>query len=217
MADGGGQSLRTAVLAGRVVGDSAPMADLAAFVATPDPRQHLLAWFGPEWLGSLAGKPQAVAHLRAAIDRDIARLDAPAARCSGYNVVHQPGEPPLDVSARPLLAQRRRWHASLDYSKRLLARMPLRWSEGFHREYDAPDAPPDPHLVLVHLHRADYDLCLARHRASAARPWNPDDLSRGDGAQNRIVQAEAFAEWFRRGPDLDAPAELIPGHFRECL
>ncbi|MFN8132452.1 MAG: hypothetical protein U0R70_12965 [Solirubrobacteraceae bacterium] len=147
----------------------------------------------------------------------IARLDAPAARCSGYNVVHQPGEPPLDVSARPVLAQRRRWHASLDYSKRLLARMPLRWSEGFHREYDAPDAPPDPHLVLVHLHRADYDLCLARHRASAARPWNPDDLDRGDGAQNRIVQAEAFAEWFRRGPDLDAPAELIPGHFRECL
>ena len=76
MADGGGQSLRTAVLAGRVVGDSAPMADLAAFVATSDPRQHLLAWFGPEWLGSLAGNPQAVAHLRAAIDRDIARLDA---------------------------------------------------------------------------------------------------------------------------------------------
>lgn len=150
------------------------------------------------------------------LDDYIERLDAPAARCTGFNVVHQADEPPLDFD-RPLLAQRRCWHASLDYSKRLLARTPLQWSQGFHREYRAPDAPPDPSLLLVHLHRVDYDWCLERHRRSAARDWNEADREGGAGAQNRIAEAEAFEEWFRRGPDLDAPPELIPDHLRSLL
>jgi hypothetical protein len=143
-------------------------------------------------------------------------LDRPAARCLGFNVVHQPDEPPLAFD-RPLLAQRRYWHASLQYSKRLIARMPLRWSDGFHHEFNAPDDAPDPALLLVHMHRADYDSCLARHTASAARDWSEADLASGAGAQNRITEREAFDEWFRQGPGLDAPRELIPDHIRTLL
>ena len=152
----------------------------------------------------------------AGLDAYIDALEAPAARCSGFNVVHQEDEPPLQWG-EPLLAQRRCWHASLEYSKRLLARTPLQWSQGFHREYGAPDAAPDPHLMLVHLHRIDYDWCLERHRRSAARDWNEADRSGGAGAQNRIAEPQAFEEWFRRGPDLDAPPELIPPHIRGVL
>jgi hypothetical protein len=152
----------------------------------------------------------------AGLDAYIDALDAPAARCTGFNVVHQEDEPPLRFD-EPLLAQRRCWHASLDYSKRLLARTPLQWSQGFHREYRAPDAAPDPDLMLVHLHRIDYDWCLQRHRRSAARDWNEADRSGGAGAQNLIAEAGAFDAWFRRGPDLDAPAELIPTHIRGVL
>jgi hypothetical protein len=144
-------------------------------------------------------------------------MPGPAARCVGFNVVHQPDEPPLRFDAPPLLAQRRYWHASLDYSKRLISHVPLRWSDGFHHENNAPDDPPDPDLMLVHLHRVDYDWCLERHRASAARDWNAADVVHQRGSQNRIVEPAEFEEWFRRGPDLDAPRELIPDHIRQVL
>jgi Glycosyl transferase family 2 len=146
----------------------------------------------------------------------IDRLDRTAARCLGFNVVHQHDEPPLRWNA-PILAQRQRWHASLQYSKRLIARVPLHWTEGFHEELNAPDEPPDPHLMLVHLHRVDYHWCLARHRASATRRWSEEDIARGDGAHNRIADPAEFEEWFRDGPDLDAPREFIPEHIRGVL
>jgi hypothetical protein len=156
--------------------------------------------------------PRHYAGLGAYIDA----MPGPAARCVGFNVVHQPDEPPLRFDA-PLLAQRRSWHASLDYSKRLISRVPLRWSDGFHHEHTAPDDPPDPDLMLVHLHRVDYDWCLDRHRASAARDWNAADVVHRRGSQNRIFEPAEFEEWFRRGPDLDAPCELIPDHIRQVL
>jgi hypothetical protein len=152
----------------------------------------------------------------AGLDDYIARLARPAARCAGFNVVHQPDEPPLRFDA-PLLAQRRCWHASLLYSKRLLSQIPLRWADGFHLEYSAPDDPPDPELLLVHLHRVDYDVCLARHRAASARDWKEADILDGLGMQNRITEPEEFEEWFRRGPELNSPRELIPEHIRPLL
>lgn len=155
-------------------------------------------------------------RLYSGLDQYIERLDRAAARCVGFNVVHQSDELPLRFD-RPILAQRRYWHASLDYSKRLLSRIPLRWSEGFHDEYDAPEDPPDSSLMLVHLHRVDYDWCLERHRATAARNWNEADAIRGDGAQNRIAEPEQFEQWFRNGLDLDSPRELIPEHLRAVL
>jgi hypothetical protein len=139
-----------------------------------------------------------------------------SARCVGFNVVHQPGEPPLRFDA-PVLAQRGYWRASLPYNKRLLSRIPLRWSDGFHEEYRAPDEPPDPDLLLVHLHRVDYDACLSRHRAAAARDWNEVDVVRGAGAHNRIAEDAEFEAWFRGATEGDAPAELIPEHVRSVF
>jgi hypothetical protein len=157
--------------------------------------------------------PRRYGGLDAYIDRLAPRA---AARCAGFNVVHQPDEPPLRFEA-PVLAQRRCWHASLPYSKRLLSRIPLRWSDGFHEEYAAPDDPLDPELMLVHLHRVDYDACLSRHRAAAANDWNEVDVVHGAGAHNRIAGAEEFETWFRARDDGDGPGELIPEHIRSLL
>ena len=143
-------------------------------------------------------------------------LDRPAARCSGFHVVQQADEAPLQFD-RPVLAQRAWWHASLEYSKRLIGRIPLRWADGFHVEFNAPDDAPDPALLLVHLHRADYDTCLARHRASAARDWDADEVARRAGWQNRVTDTDEFDKWFRRGPDLGSPRELVPDHLRGLL
>ena len=152
----------------------------------------------------------------AGLEAYIEALERPSARCSGFNVVQQPDEPPARFD-QPLLQDRRYWHASLEYSKRLLSRVPLRWSVGFHDEYNAPDDPPDPALLLVHLHRLDYDSCRERHLSTASRNWSREDIINGLGAQARIAAGEEFDRWFRTGTEPDASRELIPEHIRAIL
>ncbi len=76
------QTLRDAVLAGRFMGPSAVTAgaDLAELVASQDAATHLRLWFGPRWLAHLRAQDDAVGLLRAALDRDIAALDAAMSR-----------------------------------------------------------------------------------------------------------------------------------------
>ncbi len=71
--------------------------------------------------------------------------------------------------------------------------------------------------MLIHLHRVDFDWCLARHRRNTARDWSAADLERGAADQHHIVEDAEFAEWFRRGEDLESPRERIPEHLRSAL
>jgi type VI secretion system ImpC/EvpB family protein len=71
-----GETLREAVFAGRFLGQAAAAEGLAALVSSPDRGRHLLSWFGPEWLAWLRRQHEPAAVLRAALDRDIAALDA---------------------------------------------------------------------------------------------------------------------------------------------
>jgi Glycosyl transferase family 2 len=146
-------------------------------------------------------------------------LGAPAARCTGYSVVHYPdeGEPPLRFE-QAVLRQRKYWHRSPSYSKRLLSKVPLFWNVGFHAEFNAPAAPPDPDLYLIHLHRVDYDYCLARHRAAASGDWSEEDVQFNLGWHRRVVEPEEFRDWFFHGEDLgDRERELIPERIRQVL
>lgn len=118
-------------------------------------------------------------------------------RCTGYEILHTRADGPLDWS-RPVLAQRRSCRRSDMYSKPLLASRPLQWTPGFHRL--APPEPslpaPDPALLLLHLHRADFDTCRAKTLENAARPWSPADVARRAGRQNRITDPREFERWF---------------------
>jgi hypothetical protein len=145
-------------------------------------------------------------------------LEGPAACCTGYNVVHYPSEPPLHFK-EPVLRQRRYWHpARRWYSKRLLSRIPLSWHFGFHDELNALSVEPDPDLYLVHLHRVDFDYCLARHLAVAERKWYEEDLRRDLGRHYRVVEPDEFREWFFNGYDLErTERELIPDRIRQVL
>ena len=146
------------------------------------------------------------------------RCDRISVACTGYEVAERRGEAPIDFD-RPLLAQRSHWRRSGLYSKRLLSRIPLRWNVGFHDEYNAPPDPPDPELLLLHLHRVDYQLCLDRHRASTARRWSEEDLRWNLGWQQRVVDPEEFDAWFY-SEDYDRTkdtVEPIPERFRDLF
>jgi Glycosyl transferase family 2 len=149
----------------------------------------------------------------------IDRLEGPAACCTGYNVVHDPDEEPPLRFDEPILRQRRYWQLSPRwYSKRVLGRIPLSWNVGFHDEYNAPGVEPDPELLLIHLHRVDYEYCQARHRASASREWPEDDLRFNLSWHQRIAEPEEFRDWFFRGEDLEGtPREEIPERIREVV
>lgn len=75
MPDSPAETLRSAVFAGRFLGSAAAGSELAALVASPDPATHLGLWFGTAWLAGLRRQPDPGGALRAALDRDIARLD----------------------------------------------------------------------------------------------------------------------------------------------
>lgn len=135
-------------------------------------------------------------------------------RCLGYEIVHQrrQGEPRLDWQ-QPVLRQRRCWRRSDRYSKPLLAGRPLEWDIGFHqfssREPALPS--PDPDLLLLHLHRADFDTCREKTLENAARRWSAADVAAGAGYQNRIVDEEEFERWFYTDFHGDSyPVEPIP-------
>ena len=162
----------------------------------------------------IVADPDRYADLGTYIDN----MEGPAACCSGYNVVQYPDEPSLRFD-QPVLRQRRFWHPSPEwYSKRLLGRIPLSWNVGLHQEYNAPSALPDPDLRLVHLHRVDYDHCLARHRAVSSREWPEQDLKLGLNSQARVVEPEEFHEWYFHGVDLEGTErELIPERFRDAF
>ena len=70
------ESLREAVLGGRFLGRAAAGAELATLVATSDSAAHLSLWFGAPWLVWLRAQTHPAEVLRAALDRDIAALDA---------------------------------------------------------------------------------------------------------------------------------------------
>ena len=143
-------------------------------------------------------------------------LEGPAACCTGFNVIHYPadGEPPVRFD-RPLLGQRGFWHRSPKYSKRVLSRVPLAWTIGFHQEANLPEVLPDPSLYLIHLHRVDYDLLPGPaprgHRAQLERIRHPRGLRRARAGWSTRME---FAHWFHAGADLEgSEREPIP---RSC-
>ena len=123
------------------------------------------------------------------------RFDEEWVNCLGYEVLHlKDREAPLRID-RPILEQRGYWFANAAYDKPALATVPMSWEPGFHMRSDG-ELNLDPDLHLVHLHRMDYDICLARHRWRRERSWNQRDLTAGWAVHNRITEEEEFERWF---------------------
>ena len=138
--------------------------------------------------------------------------------CQGYEVLHVTEREPAFDPAAPVLAQRSYWYRNDVYSKSLLARVPMLWNLGFHHRLDQKKN-VDPTLYLLHLHRMDYELCLARHKNRAAFPRAAKDRAQGWGYQNRITDPAGFREWFYQdscGGGAIQP-EQIPAHWRTLI
>lgn len=145
------------------------------------------------------------------------RFDEDFVNCLGYEILQLPDEAPLDPD-RPVLEQRRWWFANDGYDKPALATVPMTWKPGFHSRADG-EMNLDPDLRLVHLHRMDYGICLARHRQRFELAWDERDVGAGWASHNRIAEEDEFDRWFYEdscfeGAGIHIDPEPIPSAWR---
>ena len=154
------------------------------------------------------------------IDNYINNASFDSVSCNGFEVVQKLGEEPdLDLS-RPIMEQRRWWCPSPKmYSKPLLSRVPLDWCWGFHYLNHVPKPPVDSNLILMHLHKVDFKICLERN---ISRLKNDQELANTmeitPGFQNTLGERCLLSFW---GNSIDdgQPVTLveIPEHIRKAL
>ena len=140
----------------------------------------------------------------------------PAVRCNGYEVVHrfddEPGLDPmviLDYGGSRVLKDRNWWYSSVLYSKTLTWRVQPRWDNGFHScyidmgggQYEPLRIPREPSLLLVHLHKVDYQIAAKRWRRTSSRVWNEADKQGWSGLQNRFRDESQLRDWWYRSVD----------------
>lgn len=119
-----------------------------------------------------------------------------------FNVIHKKDEePPLDWG-KPVMLQRKYCHPNKAYCKPLLARSPTYWYQAWRGASNvkvSQSAAQD--LVLLHLHRADYDTCLRAHRERNARTWLPEERREGNFRHNMVEDAEMLYRWMLSDED----------------
>lgn len=86
----------------------------------------------------------------------INQMKGDMARCNGYEVIQQEGEPTINLGLS-ILSQRKYWVTSDPACKTLISKKPLKWGMGFHGlETGNPEIDKD--LFLLHLKRMDWKM-----------------------------------------------------------
>ncbi len=141
-------------------------------------------------------------------------FDAPAARCTGYQLWHdRETEAPIDLT-EPILHQRSRWFRRPNFDKPTVVTRPVRYQHGFH---DAEGSfARDDELLLLHLHTMDVGVARAKKlRISAYTDYNESTRSRDLGRHNRLDAIE-FETWWQDLAD-EYRIEPIPDSLRRSI
>lgn len=130
----------------------------------------------------------------------IQKLQHRAVRCEGYELIHHRKKEKAFELKKPILTQRKYWYRAPLYNKTLLTSEPLNWEIGFHH-ITSGESIQDKDLLLIHLHKLDYDMCRQKTFERSKLPWTKTDLENQWGWQNRITDAEKFETYFYTWPE----------------
>jgi len=133
------------------------------------------------------------------LDDYLSRLKENKVRCLGYELIHMKDKEQTFDLDKPVLAQRHYWYRSIWYDKTLISNIPLQWRIGNHKIF-GKKAPQDKYLLLIHLHKLDFDMCWNKSVERSKLPWTDFDLKSKRGWQNRITDIEEFKEYFYNWP-----------------
>jgi hypothetical protein len=140
-------------------------------------------------------------------------------RCLGYEIIQQRHEPFIDW-AKPLLRQRETCYGSILYSKTLLSRRSLPWAVGFHEIMGHSPAYPNSELLLLHLHKIDFQMALQRNRDRLNNHPQMSDYDAGFrlGWQNFLTDEKEFEAWFYNDVEsTTTPLENIPEEWKDLV
>ena len=148
------------------------------------------------------------------LDEYIQKLDSDYVRCLGYDLIHLPykNEQPYNA-VQPVLSQRKFWYHTHWYNKTLISRQPLNWEIGFHEVRDL-NVEVDRDLMLIHLHKLDFDICYRTCFERARLKWPYEDVINNRGWQNRITDIDRFRDYYEGWPD-GFQIEEIPERVRQ--
>jgi hypothetical protein len=129
-------------------------------------------------------------------------MELPYVRCNAFEVVHKHEEEGTLNLQLPWLSQRKWWYPTERYSKPLLARIPMYWRAGWFGAFNALEAVPvQSQLLLVHLHKIDYQLLVERHQQIAIQRWAPAERFDGCLRHNLLEEPEQLSRWILSNAD----------------
>ena len=139
-----------------------------------------------------------------------ARGEQLAVRCTGWELHHNiaASEPAVDLG-RPLLTQRGFWHRNELYDKALVTQQPLQYGLGFHTCEQAVDR--DDGLLLLHLHKYDFNSYLRRHEERAVMRHSDDAIRNGWNEHYRRSGGQLVAQFL----SIPSPLEPLPEWLKE--
>lgn len=165
-----------------------------------------------EWQKKLLGQYQYVLHAHpdemiiadpekytGGLSEYIIKNVVPVVKCDGRGIVQNLSKETENIDwNRSVFEQRRWWYRDIHDCKPYLSSQPLRWAWGFHYDEDCPHRPVDPHLLMVHLHRADLQTMLGRHAWMRTQQFNNNGDQGNAGFHHRWSHDDVIkdmAEW----------------------
>ena len=131
-----------------------------------------------------------IIYHKTGLDNFIKNLDVDFVQTKGFELVHLPDKEPAYDPSKGILEQRKYWiREARFYDKILLSNHLISREEtyasgnmGFHSS-DITGTTNDTNelfdddLLLLHLHKFDYDTCLKRHLLWAEKKWEGDPMT----------------------------------------
>lgn len=123
--------------------------------------------------------------------------------CIAYEIYHDIDNKECNYNKNiKILDQRNLWFRHHIYDKTLISSVPCSWVVGFHHTTNLiPN--PDPNLILLHLHRFDYNSHKDRKISFQKLKFK----NNGDGFQNKLKSEKEIHDFFHQEKN---KCELIP-------
>lgn len=115
--------------------------------------------------------------------------------CTGYEIFHDVYSENTFNPNLPIFSQRKYWFRTDIYDKTIISKKPCNWSLGFHfAEISSIYKNKDDDLLLIHLHRLDYNIHMDRKKAFWDETYADEDPLLG--IQNKLKEEKDIREFF---------------------
>ena len=128
----------------------------------------------------------------------IENMERSCVTTNGWEIVQRKNEP-IWIQDQPIIHnQRSYWKKWPPCDKPLLSKRSLEWAIGFHTAKELIDGqhyielkvPQDNNLLLLHLHRVDFEYAFEKVKINSKKNWSKEAVEKNQGTHNRLMAFE---------------------------